>query len=42
VKSWEQLRHLQPFVIDRAVFLSRTDGGGWNQHGEHSLSALIP
>lgn len=41
-KGWNRVRHLQPFVIDRAVFLSRAPDGGWNQHGEHSLSELTP
>jgi len=40
-KAWNQVRHLQPFVIDKAVFLSRTADGSWNQRGEHSLSELI-
>ncbi len=41
-KAWEQLRPPQPFVIDRAVFLSRTSDGSWNQQGEQSLSTMIP
>jgi len=40
-EAWNQVRHLQPFIIDRAVFLSRTADGNWNQCGEHSLSELI-
>jgi 2'-5' RNA ligase len=41
-KEWNQVRHLQPFLIDKAVFLSKAADGNWNQRGEHSLSELIP
>jgi 2'-5' RNA ligase len=40
-KSWNQVRHLQPVVIDRAAFLSRTVDGDWNQNGEHGLKGLV-
>ena len=40
-KEWNQVRHLQPFIIDKAVFLSKTADGNWNQRGEHSLSDPI-
>lgn len=36
-EKWKQVRHLQPFTIDRAVFLSKAAGGHWNQRAEHSL-----
>jgi 2'-5' RNA ligase len=41
-KEWNQVRHLQPFLIDKAVFLSKAADGNWNPRGEHSLSELIP
>ncbi|MGA7414730.1 MAG: 2'-5' RNA ligase family protein [Bryobacteraceae bacterium] len=41
-KEWNQVRHLQPFIIDKAVFLSKAVDGDWNQRGEQSLSDLIP
>ena len=40
-QQWNQVRHLQPFIIDRAVFLSKAADGNWNQRGEHSLSDPI-
>jgi len=41
-KAWSQHRPAEAFVVDRAVFISRTPDGGWNQLGEHSLSELVP
>jgi 2'-5' RNA ligase len=40
-KEWNQVRHLQPFIVDKAVFLSKAVDGSWNQRGEHSLSDMI-
>ena len=39
-KQWNQMRHLQPFIVDKAVFLSKAADGDWNQRGEHSLRDL--